>query len=283
MRKLRNDKKTCDVTLVGSDGGIVQAHRNVLLLNSDYIREMLRRNASPNPMIGIPDINSEDLCKILDFIYLGKILVNIEEMENFIRQSKMMKVKGMLNDTYTVDMQSTENVDNHPVKADEISLEENVKEATQGNKNALVIDKKFDIEIIDVDQNEPVPRKNKPNNIQVNRYSLGKGDQGKGTLQGVPCSSSGKPPPLIYLKGEPISRDHLKIVLMKLETRPANGTYICNGCGYAAHNVSHIREHVERHIDNLVYKCYVISYVPGLVMAQVHIEHISEMENVLNN
>ena len=259
MTKLRNDKKTCDVTLVGSDGGIVQAHRNVLLLNSDYIREMLRRNASPNPMIGIPDINSEDLCKILDFIYLGKILVNIEEMENFIRQSKMMKVKGMLNDTYTVDMQSTENVDNHPVKADEISLEENVKEATQGNKNALVIDKKFDIEIIDVDQNEPVPRKNKPNNIQVNRYSLGKGDQGKGTLQGVPCSSSGKPPPLIYLKGEPISRDHLKIVLMKLETRHANGIYNCNKCGYAAHNTSHIREHVERHIDNLVYKCKLCS------------------------
>ena len=50
MRKLRNDKGTCDVTLVGSDGGIVQAHRNVLILNSEYIREMLRRNTSPTPM-----------------------------------------------------------------------------------------------------------------------------------------------------------------------------------------------------------------------------------------
>ena len=40
MRKLRNDKGTWDVTLVGSDGGIVQAHKNVLLLNSDYIREV---------------------------------------------------------------------------------------------------------------------------------------------------------------------------------------------------------------------------------------------------
>ena len=240
MRKLRNDKGTCDVTLVGSDGGIVQAHKNVLLINSDYIREMLRRNASSTQTI-------EDLCKILDFIYFGKILVNIEDMENFIRQSKMMKVKGMSNDTYTVDFESTENVDNHP---DKISLEENVKEATQDNKSVLVIDKKFDIEIVDVEQNEPVLR---------NNQHKGKGNYGKGILQGNPCSSSGKPPPLIYLKGEQISKDQLKMVLMKLQTRYRKDQFKCNSCTHISSNASHIREHVEGHIDALFFECQLCS------------------------
>ena len=182
MKKLRKDKESCDVTLVSSDGGIVQAHRNVLLVNSDYIREMLRRNTSLTPALWIPDISSEDLCRILDFIYYGKILVNVEDMENFIRQSKFLKVKGMINDTYTVDIQSTENVNNHSIKDVKISLEENVnsiKEESQGDTS-----------------------QKKLNNIHlsVNSYP------GVGCFQGIQRfpissgsrSSSGKPPPIIY-------------------------------------------------------------------------------------
>ena len=69
VRRLRNDQETNDVTLVGDDEEFVLAHRNVLFINSDYIREMLRRNPSPLPLIRIPDVNSKDLCRILDFIY----------------------------------------------------------------------------------------------------------------------------------------------------------------------------------------------------------------------
>ena len=69
VRRLRNDQETSDVTLVGDDEEFVTAHRDVLFNNSDYIREMLRRNPSRLPLIRIPGVNSKDLCRILDFIY----------------------------------------------------------------------------------------------------------------------------------------------------------------------------------------------------------------------
>ena len=158
VRQLRNDKETSDVTLVGNDGGFVLAHRNVLLPNSDYIKEMLRRNPSPSPLIRIPEVNSKELCRILDFIYYGKIVMNIEDMEKFIQQSKVLKVKGMSNDTYTVDIQSNENEGNQPLKDAEIitNFEENSKkkEVTLGDKYFSI---DTDIEIVDVNsKSKPV-------------------------------------------------------------------------------------------------------------------------------
>ena len=243
MKKLRKDQGTCDVTLVGSDGGMVQAHRNVLLVNSDYIRDMLRRNTSLTPALWIPDISSEDLCRMLDFIYYGKILVNIEDMENFIRQSKLLKVKGMLNDTYTVDIQSTENDNNHSAKTTEISLQENVKSIkgeTQGDTS-----------------------QNKLNNIHLSVKSY----LGEGCFQGAQRfpmssgsrSSSGKPPPIIHLNGKEISKENLQMELMKLYTQLQRDKYKCKNCYYVAFSGSHIREHVERHLKNLVYKCSLCS------------------------
>ena len=169
VRQLRNDKETSDVTLVGNDGGFVQAHRNVLILNSDYIKEMLRRNPSPSPLIRIPDVNSKDLCTILDFIYHGKIILNIEDMERFIQQTKLLKVKGMSDDTYTVDIQSNEKEDDPPLKDAEIILnfEENSKkkEITLGDKYFSV---DTDIEIVDVNLGNSVLRQNKLNKVHVN-------------------------------------------------------------------------------------------------------------------
>ena len=239
MKKLRNDKETCDVTLVGSDGGMVPSHRNVLIVNSMYIREMLRRNTSLTPALWIPDLSSEDLCRMLDFIYYGKILVNVEDMENFIRQSKILKVKGMVNDTYTVDIQSTEIVN----KDAEICLEENVKsikEETQGDTSQNMLDNIH---------------------LSVNSYL------GAGCFQGVQRfpissgsrSSSGKPPPIIYLRGQEISKEYLQMELMKLYTQLRKDQFKCNRCDHVAHSGSHIREHVERHVGNLVYKCRICS------------------------
>ena len=190
----------------------------MLLVNSDYIRDMLRRNTSLTPALWISDISSEDLCRMLDFIYYGKILVNIEDMENFIRQSKMMKVKGMVNDTYTVDIQNTENDNNHSVKGDEISLEENVKSIKEESQEDEYLTQ-----------------------FSVNR------------------SSSGKPPPMIYLNGKEISKDSLQMELMKLQTQLRKDQFKCKSCNHVAYAGSHIREHVERHLKNLVYKCSLCS------------------------
>ena len=136
VRRLRNDQETSDVTLVANDGGIVQAHESVLIYNSEYIKDMLRRN--PSSRVWIPEVNSKDLCRILDFIYYGKIVLNIEDMEKFIQQSKVLKVKGMSTDTYTVDIQSNEKEDDQPLEDSKISLEEQViskkKEVTLGEK-----------------------------------------------------------------------------------------------------------------------------------------------------
>ena len=267
VRQLRNDKETSDVTLVGNDGGFVQAHRNVLILNSDYIKEMLRRNPSPSPLIRIPDVNSKDLCTILDFIYYGKIVLNIEDLENFIQQSKLLKVKGMSDDTYTVDIQSNENEVNQPLKDAEIiiNFEENSikKEITIGDKYFSI---DTDIEIVNVNLRNSVLRQKKQNNVHVKEnFYVGRGDQGiigynRGEFPSASFNTSkGKPPPIIYFKGKKISKDEISMVVMKHAQQLQSGKYKCGYCEHISNNGSHIKEHVETHFTELFYKCLICS------------------------
>ena len=257
VRQLRNDKETSDVTLVGNDGGSVQAHRNVLILNSDYIKEMLRRNPSPSPLIRIPDVNSKVLYTILDFIYYGKIVLNIEDMEKFIKHSKLLKVKGMFNDTYTVDIQSNEKEDDQSLNDSKIFLEETVsskkKEVTLGEKyfgDDTLIDIKIDGKLRD-----SVPYVHSLHNVKEDFCLV----RERKIFPTNMLSSSGKPPPIVYLKGKETSKDQLKYYLMKLARKQRDGKFRCSVCKHVANTACHIREHIEQHIEDLFYKCRLCS------------------------
>ena len=258
VKSLRNDKETCDVTLVGKDGGLVLAHKNVITLNSEYLKEMLRRNYSQSPLIHIPEVNSEELSRILDFIYYGKVMLNVDDMEKFISQAKILKVKGMSNDTYTVDMQHKDVANYQPLENAEISLEENVnsikKEPTLGEKyfDNVMFEDKYDYEIIDV--------KKESNNIQIHVDShLGRGSFPKVQKLDANYSSYGKPPPIIYLQGKKISKDELELVLMTKASNLPHRKYKCKICDHVSKNGSHIREHIERHMTDLLYTCRLCS------------------------
>ena len=272
VRRLRNDKETSDVTLVGNDGRFVLAHRTVLICNSDYIKEMLRRNPSPSPLIRIPEVNSKELCRILDFIYYGKIVLNSEDMEKFIQQSKVLKVKGMSNDTYTVDIQSNENEGNQPLKDAEIiiNFEENSKkkEVTLGDKYFSI---DTDIEIVDVNLRNSGLRPKKLNNVhEKENFTVGSGDLGiigynnRGHREFQSISNNwytckGKTPPIIYFKGRKISKDEINMVVMKHAQHLQSGQYKCGYCEHISNNGSHIKEHVETHFTELFYKCLICS------------------------
>ena len=270
--QLRNDKETSDVTLVANDGGIVQAHESVLIPNSDYIKDMLSRN--PSSRVWIPEVNSEDLCKILDFIYYGKIVLNIEDMEKFIQQSKVLKVKGMSTDTYTVDIQSNEKEVDQPTKDSKIFLEEKVnsrkKEVTLGEKY-FGDDTDYDIEIVSINDNlensllkqNMLNKANKKENLYVGKEDSGiigynRGDRNYHRMLNS-SSSRGKPAPIIYLRGKEISKDELNMVIMKRVKKLPSGRYKCCHCEHFSNIKAHIKEHIESHFTELLYKCSLCS------------------------
>ena len=197
VSRLRHDKGTFDVTLVGNDGKQTLAHRNILSLNSDYIKELLMRNASPFPLIRIPLVNSEDLSDILDFIYHGMILLDMEDMESFINNSKKLKVKGMVNDTYSVDLQVAENEEDPQEEIMIIQEPETVlpkKEPTIGEKffnNKMFCD---ETEILSMPNKKTWFHKEKTHSR----------------------SSIGRPPPVIFLNTREISQHYLRILATKM-------------------------------------------------------------------
>ena len=102
VSRFRLDEETCDVTLVGNDGKHVLGHKKVLICNSEYIKDSLRKRNVSFPLISFPFLDSKDLNRLLDFMYHGKVIVNLEEMEKFIELSKKLRIRGMTDDRYSV-------------------------------------------------------------------------------------------------------------------------------------------------------------------------------------
>ena len=84
-----------DVTLATSDDKQVKAHKIILSASSTFFKNILLKNPHPNPLLYLKDIKYEDLCMILQFIYLGQYDVGPWEMTQFLSTGKALGVAGL--------------------------------------------------------------------------------------------------------------------------------------------------------------------------------------------
>ena len=83
-----------DVTLVSDDKIQFQAHKFVLSACSTVMKNILNNNPHPSPLIFLRGVKHQLLRSILQFIYLGEVKFQRDNMEAFVQAAKDLKIKS---------------------------------------------------------------------------------------------------------------------------------------------------------------------------------------------
>ena len=92
---LRKEKDFYDVSLVGDDDLIVDAHKVVLSASSEFFKNILRKVDHYKPMVYLSGVESKELNHILDYIYEGEVQIFQEDLDNFLDVAKKLKISGL--------------------------------------------------------------------------------------------------------------------------------------------------------------------------------------------
>ena len=91
---LRGDEDISDVTLVCEDGQQIEAHKVILAASSPFVKELLRKNKHPHPLVYLRSLKGDDFVSIIDFLYLVEANVLQENLETFLAFTEELKLKG---------------------------------------------------------------------------------------------------------------------------------------------------------------------------------------------
>ena len=102
---LREDKEFTDVTLACEDGQQIEAHKVILAASSPFFHNLLNKNVKKHhhPLIYMKGVKFEDLCAIVDFLYLGEANVFQESLDSFLGIAEELKLKGLTGQTEDID------------------------------------------------------------------------------------------------------------------------------------------------------------------------------------
>ena len=128
--KLRTSAEFKDVTLVGDDLKVIQAHRLVLSSCSEYFKNVLLQHDHPHPLICLDGITSNDIENVLDFIYKGELQIFQEDLDRFLQIAQKLKLEGLLGNGET---DSTNIKDETTMIEEGGILDANILETLQSN------------------------------------------------------------------------------------------------------------------------------------------------------
>ena len=97
FKHLGRSKDFADVTLACEDGETVQAHRAILSSCSPVLAKILLQIPlhQNHPFLYMKGMNRKDLNQMLDFIYFGEVLVEKENLEDFLEIANELKIAGL--------------------------------------------------------------------------------------------------------------------------------------------------------------------------------------------
>ena len=90
------EKCFADVTLACNDDKQIDAHRIILIAQSLFFRRILKANDRRDILIYLPNISSDELEKVLEFVYSGQIEISEQELDKFIMIGKMLEIKCLM-------------------------------------------------------------------------------------------------------------------------------------------------------------------------------------------
>ena len=73
----------------------VRAHKVVLSSSSSFFRQFLRDHSQPNPWLFLRGVEAKLLDWLMDFIYLGEVMVTQESFPSFLALARDLGVRGL--------------------------------------------------------------------------------------------------------------------------------------------------------------------------------------------
>ena len=97
FRHLGASRDFADVTLACEDGQAVQAHKAILSTCSPVLGKILLQIPphQNHPFLFMKGMKKEEIDQMLDFIYVGEVLVEKENLENFLETANELKIAGL--------------------------------------------------------------------------------------------------------------------------------------------------------------------------------------------
>lgn len=83
-----------DVT-IAAEGKLIQAHKMVLSICSPYFKNIFKTNPCQHPVVFLKDVTHKELSGILQFMYLGEVSVQQEELGKFLKTAEALQIKGL--------------------------------------------------------------------------------------------------------------------------------------------------------------------------------------------
>merc|ERR1719209_599159 len=109
FKKLREDQRLFDVTLVTDDGQHIQAHKIILSAGSDFFSDIFMKSNHSNMLVYLKGISSDKLEPLIDFIYNGEVFITQEQVKVFIETGKELLVKGLEGEMTGMEENTNEN------------------------------------------------------------------------------------------------------------------------------------------------------------------------------
>ena len=265
-----------DVTLVTDDNHQVSAHRIILCAGSEYFRKILEEKKHPHPMLCLEGISSGDLNIILDYIYMGELLIPESSLTSFLKIATRLKCSGLNSDIKSIKedpniIEKVEDENESFLEDDDVDIIITEAEITQPQLNLTKIEDDGVIE--KEDGTFEFTKSSTEINLEGNLVQDSPVDFGNiaENTENVPSEKSqrGSPekdfnntnetldmsPQYCRVEGKIYSYIELKEMKKRLFEQKEKGWLRCKYCNYKAKYTSHIMIHVEIHINNLEFDC----------------------------
>ena len=109
FKQLANDKMFSDVTLVSEDGKKFAAHRAIIGYSSPYFHSILKEKLTEK-IIHL-EVKTVHMKCMLEYIYLGKTKVEVNEVKDFLNMGNKFQIRGLwLDEGYDDSDKSNDNI-----------------------------------------------------------------------------------------------------------------------------------------------------------------------------
>ena len=217
FRELRDDKDFSDVTLACEDLEL-ETHKVILSSCSPFFRRVFKRSMHQHLLLYMRGLKADQLKAVVDFIYFGEVNVVQEELEAFLELAEELELQGLMG----ADANKSENTKTQQTILEpktEFKTKTSQKPPDQLQSTSVIVQPLAQPSKLDFDyEQSPVPEfKPKPTKVHIDEETFLKRDT--------------------------------------LFEKQGHGSWTCNVCGFNSPNRGVLREHVEKHMEGLLFPC----------------------------
>ena len=257
LNTFRNEKYLTDVTFACDDNKVFSAHKLLLTAASEHFERLFNNmNLSHHILICLDGVGSKELSYILEYIYSGQVRVPQDHLNSFLKSSQKLKLRGLWKEKKNERDEEKETCQVTELSKLEIESDR-LGEHTQFEKvlddklpdieERTIVSDKHNINIKEEYQSD-IKTKNLPIFIKSNQ------NHKKGNWN-PNLPHSGNKNILAFIKESAVTMNQVNDIVKQLYTERLKGERSCFKCPYKTSSTTHMKEHVEGHVEGLLFIC----------------------------